>query len=132
MKAGKVVIILSGRYAGRKAVIIRNNDEGTGDRTYGNATVAGISRYPRTVTQSMGKKKRERRNKIKPFLKTYNYNHLMPTRYLVEMSFSKKVSAKDSAKDPSKRKAARREIKDKFEERYRTGKNRWFFTKLRF
>ena len=28
MKAGKVVLVLAGRYAGRKAVIVKPNDEG--------------------------------------------------------------------------------------------------------
>jgi len=29
MKAGKVVLVLAGRYAGRKAVIVKPSDEGT-------------------------------------------------------------------------------------------------------
>ena len=32
MKSGKVVLLLSGRYAGRKAVIVKSYDDGTGDR----------------------------------------------------------------------------------------------------
>lgn len=132
MKPNKVVIILSGKYAGRKAVILKNNDEGTGDRSYGHAVVAGIERYPRPITQKMGKLKRAKRNRIKPFIKSYNYNHLMPTRYLVEIPFDKTVTAKDVVKDPSKRRRARQEVKAKFEDKYKTGKNRWFFTKLRF
>ncbi|KAI1285557.1 60S ribosomal protein L27 [Halotydeus destructor] len=132
MKPGKVVIILSGKYAGRKAVILRNNDEGTNERAYGHAVVAGMERYPRPITQAMGKRKKAKKNKIKPFVKSYNYNHLMPTRYLVEIPFGKSVTAKDAVKDPAKRRAARREVKAKFEEKYKTGKNRWFFTKLRF
>jgi len=132
MKPGKVVIVLSGKYAGRKAVILKNNDEGTNDRSYGHAVVAGIERYPRPITTHMGKRKKAARNKIKPFVKSYNYNHLMPTRYVVEMPFTKTVTAKDAVKDPAKRRSARREVKAKFEEKYKTGKNRWFFTKLRF
>lgn len=132
MKPNKVVIILSGKYAGRKAVILKNNDEGTGDRSYGHAIVAGIERYPRPVTLKMGKRKRAKRNKIKPFIKSYNYNHLMPTRYLVEIPFDKNVTGKDIVKDPTKRRKARSEVKAKFEEKYKTGKNRWFFSKLRF
>lgn len=81
----------------------------------------------------MGKKKRAKRCKVKPFVKTYNYNHLMPTRYsLPEVTFEKHVMAKDVTRDPAKRAKARREVKSKFEERYKSGKNRWFFTKLRF
>jgi large subunit ribosomal protein L27e len=39
---------------------------------------------------------------------------------------------KDALKDVSKKRKAKREVKAKFEERYKTGKNKWFFTKLRF
>ena len=81
MKPGKVVLVLAGKYAGRKAVILKNNDEGTNDKSYGHALVAGIERYPRPIKQRQGKKKKATRSKIKPFVKVYNYNHLMPTRY---------------------------------------------------
>ncbi|EEC05422.1 60S ribosomal protein L27, putative [Ixodes scapularis] len=132
MRPNKVVLILSGKYAGRKAVIVKNNDEGTPDKQYGHALVAGIDRYPRKVTRKMGKKKITKHNKIKPFLKVYNYNHLMPTRYMVEIQFDKSVVNKETWKDPAKRRKSRREVKAKFEERYKTRKNPWFFQKLRF
>jgi large subunit ribosomal protein L27e len=45
--------------------------------------VAGIERYPLKVTKRMSAKKIERKTKVKPFIKTVNYNHLLPTRYLV-------------------------------------------------
>lgn len=69
MKPGKVVIVLAGRYAGRKAIIVKQQDDGTQDRGYGHALVAGIDRYPRKVTKSMSKKKLTKRSKIKPFVK---------------------------------------------------------------
>src|SRR5262249_37906663 len=110
MKPNKVVIILSGKYAGRKAVILKNHDEGTGDRSYGHAVVAGIERYPRKIPKRMSKTKKTKKNKIKPFIKSYNYNHLMPTRYLVEMPFEKSLTGKDVVKDPTKKRKARQEI----------------------
>jgi large subunit ribosomal protein L27e len=69
MKAGKVVLVLSGRYAGKKAIIMRNFDDGTSDKQYGHALVAGIDRYPRKVHKRMGKAKIHKRSKIKPFVK---------------------------------------------------------------
>lgn len=39
---------------------------------------------------------------------------------------------KEALKEPGKKTRAKLEIKKKFEERYKTGKNKWFFTKLRF
>ncbi|XP_046342303.1 60S ribosomal protein L27 [Haliotis rubra] len=132
MKSGKVVLILGGRFAGRKAVIVKNYDEGTQDKPYSHALVAGVDRYPRKVTKSMGKKKLKQRSKIKSFIKVYNYNHLMPTRYSVDVNLEKSLVNKDAFRDPGLKRKARREVKAKFEERYKTGKNRWFFQKLRF
>ena len=78
--AGKVVVILSGRYAGKKAVIVKNYDEGTEKRRYPHAIVAGVEKYPLKITNSMGKKKVAKRSKVHPFVKVVNYNHIMPTR----------------------------------------------------
>ena len=72
MKAGKVVLLLGGRFAGRKAIIVKPSDEGTTDKPFSHALVAGIDRYPRKVTKKMSKKKVTKRSKIKPFLKVNN------------------------------------------------------------
>ncbi|KAF7489726.1 60S ribosomal protein L27 [Sarcoptes scabiei] len=131
MKPNKVVLLLAGKYAGRKAVILKNQDEGTNAKSYGHALVAGIDRYPRPITRRMGKKKRSKRSRIKPFLKVVNYNHLMPTRYNFELTLEK-TDAKEIVKDQAARRKARQEIRCKMEERYKSGKDQWFFTKLRF
>ncbi|VEN53799.1 unnamed protein product [Callosobruchus maculatus] len=131
MKSGKVVLVLGGRYAGRKAVVIKNYDDGTSDKQYGHALVAGIDRYPRKIHKRMGKSKMHKRSKIKPFVKILNYNHLMPTRYSVDLTSDLKVTPKE-LKDPMKRKKIRFQTRVKFEERYKLGKNKWFFQKLRF
>ncbi|KAL1490734.1 hypothetical protein ABEB36_013382 [Hypothenemus hampei] len=132
MKPGKVVLVLGGRYAGRKAIIVKNYDDGTGDKQYGHALVAGIDRYPRKVHKRMGKGKIAKRSKIKPFIKTLNYNHLMPTRYSVADLTDVKIKHPKELKDPIKRKKVRFQTRVKFEERYKQGKNKWFFQKLRF
>ena len=64
-----MVILLSGRFAGRKGIIIKSNDEGTTDRPYGHCLVAGIDRYPRQVKKGMSKKKIARRTRMKPFVR---------------------------------------------------------------
>lgn len=78
--AGKVVIVLSGRYAGKKAVIVKQFDEGTEARPYPHAIVAGIERSPLKITKAMGQKRVAQRSRVKPFVKAVNYTHLMPTR----------------------------------------------------
>ncbi|KAL5496211.1 hypothetical protein EMCRGX_G012452, partial [Ephydatia muelleri] len=132
MKSGKVVVVLGGRFAGKKGVVVKNYDDGSNDRPYGHALVAGVDRYPLKITKSMGKKKVTKRSKVKPFLRVINYNHLMPTRYSVDIELNKNVVNKDSLRDPKSRRKAKFELKHKFEERHKTGKNRWFFQKLRF
>lgn len=49
MKNGKVVLVLSGRFAGRKALIVKAYDDGSADRTYSHALIAGIDKYPKPV-----------------------------------------------------------------------------------
>jgi len=46
---GKVVVVLSGRFAGKKAVIVKNHDDGTSTRPYGHALVVGLQKEPRKV-----------------------------------------------------------------------------------
>jgi large subunit ribosomal protein L27e len=69
MKPGKVCIVLAGKYAGKKAIIVKQQDDGSQDRAYGHALVAGIERYPRKVTKAMNKKKLTKRSRVKPFVK---------------------------------------------------------------
>ena len=37
MKSGRVVIVLAGRYAGRKAVVVKAADEGSDSKKFGHA-----------------------------------------------------------------------------------------------
>ncbi|XP_032610704.1 large ribosomal subunit protein eL27-like [Hylobates moloch] len=131
MKPGKVVLFLaSSILAEHKAVIIKNINDGTSDCPYIQALVVGIDCYPRKVTAAMGKKKITRRSKIKSFVKVYNYNHLMPTAYSVDIPLHKTVIHKDVFRDPALKHKAQWEAKLKLKERYKTGKNKQFFQKL--
>jgi len=136
LKSGKVVIMLQGRYAGKKAVIVKQYDDGHGERHYGHCIVAGIARYPLKVNKAMGKKRLDKRSKVKPFLKVVNYNHVMPTRYaLADLDQPLKAAVKDEAvsgQNTTARKEAGKAVQKLFTERYTSGKNAWFFSKLRF
>ena len=57
MKPGRVVIMLAGRHAGKKAIVVKQHDEGKKDKKFGFALVAGIERYPLKVTKRMSDKK---------------------------------------------------------------------------
>jgi large subunit ribosomal protein L27e len=79
----------------------------------------------------MSKTRQEKRSKVKPFIKIINYNHLMPTRYTLELEGLKSVLNADTFKEVSQREEAKKTVKKVLEERYTSGKNRWFFTPLR-
>ncbi|KAL1639021.1 60S ribosomal protein L27B [Diplodia intermedia] len=139
LKVGRVAIITRGRYAGKKnvdsfaeqVVIIQPQDNGSKSHPFPHALVAGIERYPSKVTRRMSKTRQSKRSKVKPFIKTVNYNHLMPTRYTLELEGLKGVVSNDTFKEVSQREEAKKTVKKALEERYQSGKNRWFFTPLR-
>lgn len=78
----------------------------------------------------MSKTRQEKRSKIKPFVKAINYNHLMPTRYTLELEGLKGALTGETFKEVSQREDAKKNVKKVLEERYTSGKNRWFFTPL--
>ncbi|KAK2651205.1 hypothetical protein Ddye_018694 [Dipteronia dyeriana] len=131
LKPNKAVILLQGRYAGRKAVIIKSFDDGTRERPYGHCLVAGIKKYPNKVIRKDNSKKTAKKSRVKAFIKLVNYQHLMPTRYTLDVDLKDIVTA-DSLQSKDKKVTSSKETKKRFEERFKTGKNRWFFTKLRF
>ncbi|MCJ1427524.1 hypothetical protein MMC29_005427 [Sticta canariensis] len=130
LKVGRVAIITRGRYAGKKVVIIQPLDSGSKSHPFPHALVAGIERYPSKITRRMSKSRQEKRSKVKPFIKTINYNHLMPTRYTLELEGLKGVVTNDTFKEVSQREEAKKTVKKALDERYTSGKNRWFFTPL--
>ena len=62
----------------------------------------------------------------------YADTHIMPTRYTIELENLKGVLSADTFKEVSQREEAKKTVKKAFEERYQSGKNRWFFTPLHF
>merc|ERR1712113_252485 len=132
LKTGRVAIISRGRYAGKKVVLLMPVDNGSKGHPFPHAIVAGIERYPSTVTKRMSKARQAKRSKVKPFIKVVNYNHLMPTRYTLELEGLKNTVTSDTFKAVSQREEAKKTVKKTFDERYQSGKNRWFFTPLRF
>jgi large subunit ribosomal protein L27e len=141
LKSGKVVIILAGRHAGKKAVVVKNIEDGNNDdKRFSHCLVAGIARGPRKVTRGMSKKKVEKRSRtMKPFVKYINVRHVFPTRYQVDMDLKKAV---DEADLVEKKVEVKKTLKKIFEDRYLNQKDvtsekkaagsSYFFQKLRF
>ena len=102
-KPGKVVVVLNGRYAGKKGIIIKSNYENYRDRKYPHCLVVGLSNGPRKPTKKnlakfqakikkleSSKDSNERVKVLKSFgvfIKTYNMSHLLPTRYIIKEDF---------------------------------------------
>ncbi|CAJ1935726.1 unnamed protein product [Sphenostylis stenocarpa] len=123
LKPNKAVIVLQGRYAGRKAVIIRTFDEGTRERPYGHCLVAGIKKYPSKVIKKDSAKKTAKKSRVKAFVKLVNYQHLMPTRYTLDVDLKDAVTP-DVLVSKDKKVTALKETKKRLEDRFKTGKNR--------
>ena len=102
-KTGKVVLVLNGRYAGHKGIIIKPNYDSVRDRKYPHCTVVGLAKAPRKPTKKniaklqarikkleASKDTNEKLNNLKSFgifIKTYNMSHLLATRYHVKEDF---------------------------------------------
>jgi large subunit ribosomal protein L27e len=126
-EAGKVVIVLQGRHAGKKAVVIKTYDDGNSDRRFSHCLIAGLARNPRRVTKAMSKEKVEKRIKtMKPFVKYVNVRH---------------VDEADLV-DPERKVEVKKNLKKVFYDRYLNQKevtsekkaqgSSYFFQKLRF
>ena len=112
-KPGKIVIVLNGRFAGRKGIIVKSNYESVKGRKYPHCMVVGLSKGPRKPTkkniakiQAKIKNLESQENtvdqikKLKSFgifIKNYNMSHLLATRYTLkdELGLAKSVARID-------------------------------------
>ncbi|KAE8779808.1 60S ribosomal protein L27-3 [Hordeum vulgare] len=110
LKPGKAVILLQGRHF----------------------LVVGLAKYPKKVIRKDLSKKTTKKSHVKVFLKLVNFTHLMPTRYTLDVDLKEVVfDAPDSLIIKDKKLTAANSANAKLDERFKTGKNKWFFTKLR-
>jgi large subunit ribosomal protein L27e len=133
------VIVLTGRFAGKKAVVIKTSERDAeakkaskGDRVYPNMSlIVGIDTYPRRITKASIKKASKlegdakaaaekdqaSRMTLKPFIKQVNFTHIMPTRYNLDLSDELSKLVPEDWQDNAK--AVKGECKKKLEERYK-------------
>merc|ERR1711976_385050 len=140
LKDGKIVVLLQGRYAGKKAVILKTNDDGGKERPYGHCVVAGVAKAPLPITKAMCKpspkmkKLVSRRSRIKTFVKIVNYTHVMPTRYSVENTMVKTLKGfltPDTFTDPHAKTKFLKSTRQVFEAKYKEKEGqRCLFEKL--
>ena len=132
-KPGKIVVILNGRYAGRKGVIVKSNYESVKGRKFPHCMVVGLSKGPKKPTKKNIAKmqaqikhlessdKEDSADRVKRlksfgiFIKTYNMSHLLATRYTLkdELGIAKSVGKIDELDKKLKEDKAAIEIKEK-------------------
>ena len=64
-------------------------------------------------------------------MQVVNYSHLFPTRYALELEGLKGSVGSETFKEVSQREDSKKQIKKLLEDRYTSGKNKWFFQPLR-
>jgi len=106
-KPGRIVVVTSGRYAGKKGIIVRSNYENTKTKKFPHCLVLGLSKYPKRVTKKSLKKLEDRVKRLETqenkekgkaaleklkrlgvFVKTYNMQHILATRYKVQDNYN--------------------------------------------
>ena len=130
-KPGKIVVVLNGRYAGKKGIIVKSNYESVKDRKYPHCMVVGIAKGPRKPTKKNIAKlqakikelesKENSSDKIKAlksfgiFIKTYNMSHLLATRYTLkdELGLAKAIGKIDELDKKLKEQKNAIDIKEK-------------------
>ena len=130
-RPGKVVVVLNGRNAGAKGIIVKSNYDNTKDRKYPHCLVVGLSKGPRRPTKrnlaklqdkikklEAAKDSNDKVNALKSFgvfIKHYNMSHLLATRYTVKEDFgiNKIMDKLDSLEKKVKEDKAQIEAKEK-------------------
>ena len=130
-KPGKVVVVLNGRNAGAKGIIVKSNYDNSKERKYPHCLVVGLSKGPRKPTKrniaklqakikqlESSKDSNDRLNALKSFgvfIKHYNMSHLLATRYTVKEDFgiNKTLDRLDNLEKKVKEEKAQIETKEK-------------------
>ena len=81
---GRLVILLKGKHAGRKAVIINKNESSDIKKTENYIKIVGIKNYPKKINRNMNNEVKRKKCRVKPFTKVINKRHIFLTRYSLE------------------------------------------------
>lgn len=120
-KTGVICLVLQGRYAGRKAVVVEASEN--------LVTVVGMKTYPKPKTA--GTKAKEGETSFETFIKQYHARHLMPTRYTFKNNLNAVVNNKN-IKEANLKKKAVAESQKQLADAYNKDGSQWLFRKLNF
>jgi len=141
-KIGRIVLVLNGRHAGKKGIIIENTSQSTGISS-NNIIVLGIKNFPKQINRKQINKVLKKKSNIKVFFKTLNKNHILPTRYFVDLGTDQQELISKVSCNLLKLKSNEKyfvdtttelnwQVNNIFIDKYFSGKNKWFFKKLKF
>jgi len=133
---GRFVVMLGGRHAGKKAVVIASYPQGTEQRKFPYCVVLGLEKGPKKVTREMSQEVLVKRTQIKTFIKAVNFNHVLLTRHVVkDDDFWKKIDSKkivEQMGDAATKKPLLTEVTQVLRQKYLNNKMSWFFKSLNF
>jgi large subunit ribosomal protein L27e len=141
-KIGRIILILNGRHAGKKGIIVENRIQSK-TLSFNSVIVLAIKSFPKKINRKKNEKSTKRKSSIKIFFKALNKNHILPTRYFVDLNeeqqslianmtlnlFKLKSDDESSIVLPEELKW---KVENIFIDKYFSGKNKWFFKKLNF
>jgi large subunit ribosomal protein L27e len=134
--AGRFVILLNGRHAGKKGVVLTATQTATEGRKYPHAVVLGIEKSPKPLLKSLTQEALVSRTQVKVFVKTVNFNHLLLTRHqLKDEDFWTKIKPDaivQALKDQNEKKAALDAAASVLRQKYLNNKFPWLFKPLQF
>jgi ribosomal protein L14E/L6E/L27E len=133
---------LNGRHAGKKAVIIENIAQSLCYPS-NKIMVLGIKAIPKKKLRKNKNNSIKKKLRIKVFFKTLNKKHIFPTRYFVDLNLEQQNLITQVSNDLFKLKSGKDNsvgsaekikmlVNNIFMDKYFSGKNKWFFKKLKF
>jgi large subunit ribosomal protein L27e len=132
----RFVILLNGRHAGKKAVVLAASLDATDNRKYPHALVLGIEKCPKKLSKEMSQETLVKRTQVRCFIKTVNFNHLLLTRHMLkDDDFWNKVKVPtivDSLADKATKQKTIEDLSGVLRQKYLNGKHPWFFKPLQF
>lgn len=128
------VIVLKGRYAGKKAFIQLFNKK-SAECNYETAVIVGIEKGPKKAYVGMTEEEIKKRSRIRPFIKKINLGHILPTKYVIDLDLEKNEDIfsgikKWNEKNYSLRRETEKKVKKILEKDYYEGKNRWLYERI--
>lgn len=122
----EAVLIIKGRHAGKKAVIIDDIASSKGRKV---VTIAGLEKTPTPITEDMTAKQKKGKSTLRAFVKTMNIRHIIATRYTMENVFNG-LEIRDLS-EVSERVEMVQEVEAMFKKAYEANPTHWVFKKQR-